>query len=94
MDGVVEFLARWGLDLGQVRQYIYRADNPRERERWHAIWLYARGWSAAEVAEALERDAHTVGTWMTAFRAAGPSTVVFEQSGGCPPRWGQTTKGR
>jgi hypothetical protein len=37
---------------------MYRAPNPRERERWHALVL-ARGWSAAQVAEALEQMSRT-----------------------------------
>jgi len=78
-------LTRWKLDEGQARDRMYRAPTPRERERWHAVWLVARGWSAARVAEALERDAHTVGGWLTQFRERGPVGLSFEQSGGPPP---------
>ena len=35
----------------QVRERMYRAPTPRERERWHALWLLAQGWSATKVAE-------------------------------------------
>ncbi|MFN8512754.1 MAG: hypothetical protein U0841_09235 [Chloroflexia bacterium] len=28
--------AQWGLDLGQMRDWVYRAPTPRERRRWHA----------------------------------------------------------
>jgi transposase len=80
-----EVLARWHLDERQVRDRLYRAPTPRERERWHAIWLVARGWSAARVAEALERDAHTIGEWLAQFRASGPAGLTFEQTGGPPP---------
>jgi len=45
----------------------------------------ARGWSTARVAEALERDAHTVGKWLAVFRERGPAGLSFEQSGGSPP---------
>jgi hypothetical protein len=79
-------LARWKLDVATVRARVYRAANPRERERWHALWLLARGWSAAEVAAALERDPHTIGAWLHAFEQDGPKTVGFEQTGGSPPR--------
>jgi transposase len=51
-----ETLARWHVDVAAVR----------ERERWHALWLLARGWSATQVAEALGRDPHTV--WRLAAR--------------------------
>ncbi len=61
-------LARWHLDVRQVREQMYRAPTPRERERWHALWLLSQGWSATAVAVALERDPHTIGDWLAAAR--------------------------
>ena len=85
MSDIAELLDRWHLDLGKVREGVYRSATPRERERWHAVWLLARGWSAAQVAEALERDAHTIGAWVAEFHEQGPAGLAFEQSGGSPP---------
>jgi Homeodomain-like domain len=78
-------LARWQLDLPAVRTLVYRAPTPRERERWHALWLLARGWTAAEVAVALERDPHTIGEWQARFCRDGPASLTVEGSGGSPP---------
>ena len=78
-------LARWQLDLPAVRTLVYRAPTPRERERWHALWLLARGATAAEVAVALERDPHTIGEWRARFCRDGPASVAFEPTGGAPP---------
>ena len=50
MNEVLDVLKRWKLELSAVRQRMYRAPTPRERERWHAVWLLAKGWSAAQVA--------------------------------------------
>ena len=80
-----DWLERWNLDEHRVRERMYGAPTARERERWHAVWLVARGWSAASVAEALARDAHTIGDWLSRFRARGPDGLIFEQSGGSPP---------
>jgi hypothetical protein len=77
-------LARWHLDLPAVRALVYRAPTPRERERWHALWLLARGWTIAGVAAALERDAHTIGDWRARFCRDGPGSIAFERSGGSP----------
>jgi len=44
------------------------------------------------VAEALERDPHTVGEWLEAFRQSGPQGLVFEQSGGSPPPLARKSK--
>jgi len=85
MNDIVVMLGRWQLDVKQVRDQVYRAPTPRERERWHALWLLARGWSGVQVAEALERDAHTIGEWVEDFRQKGPTGLAFEQTGGPPP---------
>lgn len=78
-------LPHWPLDPRQVRDRRYRAPTPRERERWHALWLLAQGWSAAKVAEVLERDAHTIGGWLAALDRDGPAALALEQTGGAPP---------
>jgi len=85
MNNVLTMLGRWQLDVNAVRERVYRATTPRERERWHALWLLARGWSAAQVAQALERDVHTIGDWVEDFRQKGPAGLAFEQTGGAPP---------
>ena len=85
MDKMLAILGQWQLDLKAVRERMYRASTPRERERWHAVWLLAQGWPATQVAEALERDAHTIGDWVAGFRELGPAGLAFEQTGGPPP---------
>jgi transposase len=85
MDVMLVALKRWQLDVKAVRERMYGAPTVRERERWHAIWLLMQGWSAAQVAEALARDAHTIGDWAKDFREQGPAGLAFEQSGGSPP---------
>ena len=88
MSEAVAVLARWQLDVRQSREHMYRAPTPRERERWHALWLLAQGWSANKVAELWERDAHTIGNWLAAFDRDGPAALAFEQTGGPPPPLG------
>src|SRR4051794_41899369 len=80
-----DLLDRWKLDERLVRDRMYGAPTARERERWHAVWLVVRGWSAARAAEALERDAHTVGEWLAQFREHRPAAPSFAQTGGVPP---------
>ena len=85
MNDVLAMLGHWQLDAKAVRERMYRAPTPRERERWHAVWLLAQGWTAVQVAEALERDAHTIGDWVEGLRQKGPKGLAFEQTGGSPP---------
>lgn len=82
---LLEALDRWQVDLVAVRTRLYRAPTPRERERWHAVWLVAQGWPAARVAETLGHDPHTIGQWLTVFGRDGPAALAFVQTGGSPP---------
>jgi transposase len=84
-DDIMVLLNQWQLAMKTVRRRMFRAPTPRERERWYALWLWAQGWSAAQVAEALERDPHTIGEWLESFRQEGPAGLAFEQTGGAPP---------
>jgi transposase len=82
---LAEALSQWRLDAAAVRDRLYRAPTPRERERWHALWLALPGWSVTQVATALGRDPHTVGEWLAAFRRDGPAALAFAHTGGSPP---------
>ena len=83
------FLEQWQIGVKDLRRRMLLAPTPRERERWHAVWLLAQGWTASATAEALDRDPHTIGRWAAAFGEGGPAALIFEQSGGSPrPRRG------
>ena len=85
MKDMARLLEKWQLNVGDVREQMYRAPTPRERERWHGLWLLVQRWSVTQVAEALERDSHTIGDWLSGFRRAGAQGLVFEPTGGSPP---------
>ena len=77
-------LEQWEMNAKDVHRRMILAPTPRERERWHAVWLLVQGWTAVAVAEALERDPHTIGWWALAFGEGGPAALIFEQTGGSP----------
>ncbi len=80
------FLEHWQMDARDLHRRLILAPTPRERERWHAIWLLAQGWTASSTAQALGRDPHTIGRWAAAFGEGGnTAALIFEQSGGSPP---------
>ena len=45
MKDMARLLEKWQLNGGDVREQMYRAPTPRERERWHGLWLLVQGWS-------------------------------------------------
>ena len=83
--GIDRFLEQWQMDARDLHRRMILAATPRERERWHAVWLLAQGWTASATAEALDRDPHTIGRWAAAFGEGGPAALIFEQSGGSLP---------
>ena len=85
MNSILSLLKEWSVDMGYLRRQMYRASTPRERERWHALWLAAQDWSYTHIAEVLGRNPHTIGDWLARFRQHGPIGLVFKQSGGSPP---------
>ena len=92
MNDMLMVLGCWQMDIKQVRDRMYRAPTPRERERWHAIWLMASDWSVEQVARALERDERTIAEWSAEFERQGPAGLAFEQAGGSPPPSTQRNK--
>ena len=86
------FLERWQLDAGDLRRRMYWAPTPRERERWHALWLLVQGWTAVAVAEALGRDAMPLagglpssaravrGRWPSSSRVVPPAIDRVQQT--------------
>ena len=84
------------MDLASVRSRMYLAPTPRERERWHALWLLCRGLTASGTAQALGRDAHTIGRWAAAFGEGGPGSLDIRADRGSPPpprTWRDATGG-
>ena len=81
------FLEQWQMDARDLRRRMILSPTLRERERWYAMLLLAQGWSPSSIAEALERDPHTIGRWAAALGNGGPTALIFEQSGGSPRPW-------
>ena len=84
---MARLLQKWQLNVGDVREQMYRAPTPRERERWHGLWLLVQGWSVTQVAARFaERLAHQIGDWLVRMKPIRRSQgLVFEHTGGSPP---------
>ena len=82
-------LEQWEMNAKDVHRRMLVPPTPRERKRWRAVWLLDQGWTAVAVAEALERDPHSISPstssrWASAFGESGPAALIFEQTGGSP----------
>jgi transposase-like protein len=48
-----------------------RHTRPQLAERCHYVLLNAQGWSVPQIARRLDRNEHTIRTWLKAYRTAG-----------------------
>jgi transposase len=48
-----------------------RRTRPHLAERCHDVLLNAQGWSVPQIARRLDRNEHTIRTWLKAYRRAG-----------------------
>jgi anti-sigma-K factor RskA len=92
VDNIKKILAKYQLGTQVVKRLVYTEENAREHERWHPVWLMTPGWTATQVAKALERDGRTIGEWMENLDEKGVEGFTFEQSGGSPPASAQYNK--
>ena len=76
------FLEQWEMDTRDLHRRMILAPTPRERERWHAVWLLAQGWTASSTGGTGTGPPHHR---PAAFGEGGPEALIFEQTGGSPP---------
>ena len=70
---IERFLEQWQMEVKDLRRPMIPKPTPRERERWHALWLLAQGWtsSTTTTAQALQRYPHTIGPLLQAQEGVG-----------------------
>jgi len=66
-----------------------RRSRPQLAERCHYVLLNAQGWSVPQIARRLDRNEHTIRTWLKAYHTAGLQGLQNTPQSGCP-----ATKGR
>ena len=71
-------------DLEQARR-----TRPQLAERCHYVLLNAQGWSVPQIARRLDRNEHTIRTWLKAYRTAGLPGLQNTPQSGRPATIGQ-----
>jgi transposase len=66
-----------------------RRTRPHLAERCHYVLLNAQGWSVPQIAQRLDRNAHTIRTWLKAYRSAGLTGLHNTPQSGRPATTGQ-----
>jgi transposase len=66
-----------------------RRTRPQLAERCHYVLLNAQGWSVPQIAQRLDRNEHTIRTWLKAYRRAGLQGLNNTPQSGRPATLGQ-----
>jgi transposase len=66
-----------------------RRTQPLLAERCHYVLLNAQGWSVPQIAQRLDRNEHTMRTWLKAYRAEGLAGLHNTPQPGRPATKGQ-----
>jgi transposase len=66
-----------------------RRTRPQLAERCHYVLLNAQGWSVPQIARRLDRNEHTIRTWLKAYRTAGLTGLSNTPPSGRPATLGQ-----
>jgi transposase len=66
-----------------------RRTRPQLAERCHYVLLNAQGWSVPQIAQRLDRNEHTIRTWLKAYRTAGLPGLYNTPQSGRPATLGQ-----
>jgi transposase len=66
-----------------------RRTRPRLAERCHYVLRNAQGWSVPQIARHLDRNEHTIRTWLKAYRTAGLKGLQNTPQSGRPATTGQ-----
>lgn len=78
-------LSSWGESAEALREKALRAEHPRSRERFMALYEISGGKSATQVGRETGRNPQTVMEWVHRYNEVGPETLVYQRSGGHPP---------
>jgi transposase len=66
-----------------------RRTRPQIAERCHYVLLNAEGWSVPQIAQRLDRNEHTIRTWLKAYQASGLPGLQNTPQPGRPATTGQ-----
>jgi transposase len=78
-------IALTDVDRARLRTLMRQADvHPKTRERAEVVLLYAKGWTAEEVAEHVGRSERSVRRWLHAYAAGGLAALAPDRPGPVP----------
>ena len=84
MKEIVQLMEEWQLNVGDLRESMYGAPTPRERERWHGLWLLAKGGRRSKWLRLWRESLIPLETGWPTFAEPGPKVWSLNRLGGTP----------
>jgi hypothetical protein len=88
-------LAKWNQTLNDLFELAVRANHPRTRERFLALYHLAMdGGGATAYASRTQRDRITVMVWVRKYNALGAQALHYQRTGGNLPLFRKTASAK
>jgi transposase len=86
---------KWDQSAEDIRQLSIKAEHPRSRERFQALYMIGTGQkNASQWAESIYRQKQTVLDWVHHYNDYGPDRLHYQHSGGRHTKLSEAEKKR
>jgi transposase len=78
--------AKWGQTPADLRRLAIKAEHPRTRERFLALYMISsHKTNASQWSAEIGRDDNTVIGWVHTYNTDGPEALAYQRTGGRTP---------
>jgi transposase len=76
---------KWNQSLEKLREEALKAEHPRTRERWMALYEICRGKNATQIGKETGRNPQTIMEWVHRYNDRGLEALIYQRTGGRLP---------
>lgn len=76
---------KWGQTADSLREQALNSTHPRTRERFLALFEITGGKNATQISRETGRNHQTVMGWVHRYNQTGPSSLLYQRTGGSLP---------
>jgi transposase len=86
---------KWHQTVEDIRQLSIKAEHPRSRERFQALYMIgSEQENASQWAQSINRQKQTVLGWVHRYNENGPESIHYQHTGGVQPKLSDAEKKR
>jgi transposase len=76
---------KWNQSLEKLREEALKAEHPRTRERWMALYEICGGKNATQIGKETGRNPQTIMEWVHRYNDRGLDALIYQRTGGRLP---------